>query len=135
MSSWIYFTQIPSEMGRRRIKSLRKTESERMMYMMLFFLTRCSAISSLLSSFIPAVESEVTRIADLRVLGAATEILLHDFLDRIIEYRHRSFHSGLRIRICDGRHSTVLAGIVEVHPADLLSFASYAFMAGLYRVG
>ena len=49
------------------------------------------------------------------------EILLHDFLDRIIEYRHRSFHSGLRVRICDGRHSTVLAGIVEVHPADLLS--------------
>ena len=51
------------------------------------------------------------------------EILIHDLLNRIIEYRHRTFHSGLRIWVCDGRHSVILAGIVEVHLADLLAGA------------
>src|SRR5699024_10568718 len=66
-------------------------------------------------------ESEVTRITDLRVFGAAAEIFLHDFLDRIIEYRHSSFHSGLRVYVCNSRHTAVLAGIVDVHLTNFLS--------------
>ena len=72
------------------------------------------------SLFPPAVESEVTRITDLGP-GAADEIFLHDFLDRIIEYRHEFLHSGLRVYVCNSRHTAVLAGIVDVYLTNFLS--------------
>ena len=43
--------------------------------------------------FVSAVKPEVTRTTDLWIFGAAMKILLHDFMHRIIEYRHCALHS------------------------------------------